>query len=173
MKQRHHLEDYVLLAFAMVILAWLIVGCGGSDRPAPAPRLTAQAHAVAGDAKVGSGLLVLPLQGPALVLERPATVRVCVTLRLRAQAHYAANGVAELQLAAPVETGADAQPLLLLQTRPAETQMVYRATLALPEGGSTLSARVTLRASDADNGLVTGALGVAEAWAEWTVEVLP
>jgi hypothetical protein len=82
--------------------ALLLTACGNSDTPATletapnvapeaAPIITEQSTAQAGDDRIGATVLVLPLPGPVLQLDRPALVRVQLTGQLLQAAHYGAR----------------------------------------------------------------------------------
>lgn len=173
-RPERHLEDYVLLAIGIVLMAWLLAGCGGTAPEDDALLARSESQAVAGDGRMGLPAMVLPLQGPEVDLPAPAAVRVRLAVQLRVQAHYAAAGSAALQLAVPVSTGASSHALPL-QPGPAAEQALplYQAVLVLPAGRSTLQGRLTLRATDPGTGLPSSALARAEATAQWLVEVAP
>lgn len=157
-----------------LLLAATLAACGGgAEEDQGAPQIvevsTEVSTAVAGDATVGSMLLVLPLPGPVLQLEQPARVRVRMAGRVDIGAHYAAHATVATALAAPLATGADTMPVALAPGAPAHAPLSYEVWLQLPAGEHALQARMVLRALDG-NGLPTGALARAVANVEWRVD---
>lgn len=152
-----------------LLLAATLVACGGGTDDGP---IVVHSTAVAGDADVGSPLLVLALQGQLLQLEQPALVRVRVAGQVEIAAHYAAVATAGIALSAPVATGEDVKPVALTAAAPAAVPLKYEAWLQLPAGEHAVQARVVLQARDGD-GLSTAALGRARVEVEWRIDLEP
>ena len=106
-----------------LLLAAALAACGGGADEVATP-LVERSTAVAGDAKVGSPLLMLALQGPLLRLEQPALVRVRIAGRVEIGAHYAAVATVGIALSAPAATGEDVQPVALTPAAPAAVALV-------------------------------------------------
>jgi hypothetical protein len=174
----------VLLGLLLLVgLGGGITGCGGSGTPEPldtapvvqpeaAPVVTEQSSAHAGDERIGAAVLVLPLPGPVLQLERPALVRVRLSGSLLQAAHYGASAVVSLALSQPTGTSPSSLPATLSPQAPAAVPLAYEVWLQLPAGAAPLVARITVRAFDA-NALSTSALARALAELHWSVEPQP
>jgi hypothetical protein len=158
----------VLLALLLLVM---LGGCGGSGAPI-ADVYTGQSTAQAGDADTGAAILVLPLQGPALQLDRPAQIHVRLKGHVQVSAHYSASGTVAIELAAPVATGPSTVPVALSPQAATTEPVAYTAWLQLPAGTHALQALLTLRARDAQ-AVPTGALARADASVAWRVEVQP
>ena len=151
-----------------VILALLLTACGGSSGVPEPTIINATSDAQAGDERTGAALLVLPLPGPVLELDKPALVTVRLEVTLAQTAHYAASGSASVDMAKPWPSSPSTVPLQL--PSPDATPLRYSVQMELPAGSHPLAAQVTVRATDVQ-GLPTGALARATATAVWTVEV--
>ena len=167
-----------------LILAALLAACGDSSTPEPretapsvqpeaAPIITEQSTAQAGDQRIGATVLVLPLPGPVLQLDRPALVRVQLSGRLIQSVHFGTQAVVSIALSEPTATGPSAVPATLMALSPPDiVPLSYQVWLQLPAGAQPLMARITVRALDA-NGTPTAALAQATADVHWAVEVQP
>jgi hypothetical protein len=171
---------HTMLALAAALLLAACGGSGTSDpretapnvAPESAPIITEQSTAQAGDDRIGATVLVLPLPGPVLQLERPALVRVQITGQLLQAAHYGAQAVISIALSEPTATAPSSLPATLAPLAPVAVPLGYQVWLQLPAGAQPLMARVTVRAVDA-NGTPTSALARAVADVHWAVEVQP
>jgi hypothetical protein len=177
---------FPLVLLALLLLAGLaggISGCGNSDTaatpesapnvaPESAPIITEQSTAQGGDQRIGATVLVLPLPGPVLQLDRPALVRVQLSGQLLQAAHYGAMAVVSIALSEPTSTAPNSLPATLAPLAPVAVPLGYQVWLLLPAGAQPLMARVTVRALDA-NGTPTSALARAVADVHWAVEVQP
>lgn len=161
---------FPLLLLALLLLVGLaggITGCGGSSSNLVA---AGSGSTQAGSSEVGAALLVLPLQGPDIVLDAPATVRVRIRVRLQQQAHYAAAAQATLALRKPWPTGPSITPIRLSDAAATRLDTDYGVELRLNAGRTPLVAQLTVRATDRATGLLTAALGHATAEADWVVD---
>lgn len=154
-----------------ILSALAIAGCGGGSEPAPLA--TGESYTQAGDANTGSPTLILPLQGPELALQAPQIACVRVSGQLTVQAHYAALAHVSLRLSKPSATGETTAPLQLMPGKAWKASIDYAAVIELPAGNTPLMAMLSVRSFDTDTQFPTGALGRAEASADWTVEAGP
>ena len=170
---------HTMLALAAALLLAACGGSGTSDpretapnvAPEAAPIITEQSTAQAGDDRIGATVLVLPLPGPVLQLERPALVRVQLTGQLLQAAHYGAQAVVTLALEQPAATSPSSLPATLTLA-PAAVPLSYEVWLQLPVGAQPLMASITVRALD-PNGTLTSALARAVGTVDWAVEAQP
>lgn len=165
-------QRFPLLLLALLLLVGLaggITGCGGGSGGA-ALLATGHSSTQAGSADAGSALLVLPLQGPVVQLDAPATVRVRIKLQLLQHAHYPAALQAGLALQQPWPTGISAAAASLQPPQPTRIDIDYSAKLHLGAGHTPLVAQVTVRATDPATALLTAALAHATAEADWVVD---
>jgi hypothetical protein len=144
----------------------LIAACGGSSQE-PQQLASGTSTVQAGDASIGAALLVLPLQGPTVNLDRQTAVRVRLDGSVRLGVHYPAHGTLAIDLTAPAPTGTSQGARTLAQGS-AELPLSYSVVITLPAGETQLMARAVLRTTDLQ-GLPTGAMGRAEALVEWDV----
>lgn len=161
------LASAIGLALACVLFLGLS-GCGDSSQPEPEPLATDQSTAQGGDDRTGASVLVLPLPGPTVQLDAPATVRVHLRGTLAQTAHYAAIGQVDIALQQPQAT-APGTVAAALRHGSTSVALEYSALLALPAGRTALQATLTVRATDPATGLPSGALSRAEAVIDWTV----
>jgi hypothetical protein len=149
-----------------VATSMLIAACGGSSNE-PQQLASGTSTTQAGDASTGAALLVLPLQGPTVKLDRQTAVRVRLEGSVRLGVHYPAHGTLAVDLTAPAPTGTTQDARTLAQGS-TELPLAYSVVITLPAGETQLMARAVLRTTDLQ-GLPTGAMGHAEASAEWVV----
>lgn len=154
----------LLLALPLIVG---LAGCGGSSTN---PVAAGQSSTQAGSAEVGAALLVLPLQGPVVELDEPASVRVRLRVRLQQQAHYAAGAQVSVAMRQPWPTGPSITPVTLSDAAPLSIGLDYGVTMSLSAGRTPLVAQIAVQATDAATGLSTAALGHAEAEADWVVD---
>ena len=163
-------QRFPMLLLALLLLVGLaggITGCGGSGSNLVA---AGSGSTQAGSSEVGAALLVLPLQGPDIVLDAPATVRVRIRVRLQQQAHYAAGAQVSVAMRQPWPTGPSITPVTLSDAAPLSIGLDYGVTMSLSAGRTPLVAQIAVQATDPATGLSTAALGHAEAEADWVVD---
>lgn len=166
----------IAISLSIVLLA----ACGGGApdvpetasvvQPAAPSIITEQSSAQAGDERIGATVLVLPLPGPVLQLERPALVRVQISGQLLQSAHYGATAAVSLSLQEPIATTGSSLPATIAPQSAVAVPLVNQLWLQLPAGSHPLVARITVRALDA-NATPTSALARAEADVTWTLEI--
>lgn len=164
------MSTIIRTALLICATALLLAACGDSGDDTP-PLATGTSSTQAGDANTGAALLVLPLHGPTVQLDQPATVRVHLHGRVTVGVHYPAHGTLGVGLTAPVPTG-EGQAAHELQAGSVGLPLSYSVVIALPAGATPLQASAVLRATDVQ-GVPTGALGHAAARVEWTVTTEP
>jgi hypothetical protein len=144
----------------------LIAACGGSSQE-PQQLASGTSTTQGGDASIGAALLVLPLQGPTVNLDRQTAVRVRLEGSVRLGVHYPAHGTLAVELTSPAPTGATQGAHTLAQGS-ADLPLRYSVVITLPAGETQLMARAVLRTTDLQ-GLPAGAMGHAEAAVGWDV----
>lgn len=154
----------LLLCFVLVSV---LAGCGGGGTdPTASPVLATDKSATSGGSdQVGISVLVGPLVGPTVNAKSATNAKVCISGQWTQKVYFGSTLEWVVEFAGqPTQMS----PQLVDATTSVVLPLTYCQMLPLAAGDNALSAKVTVRALDAQ-GLPTSALASYTAAADWMV----